>query len=45
MAGITLPLIVINMVLSCKYVYFYNLTVYEWYVNGVWMASPSKMVP
>ncbi len=26
------------MLLSWKYVYMYNLTVYEWHVNGEWMA-------
>ncbi len=39
------------MLLSCKYafklsicIYMYNLTVHEWYVNGGWMAQPSKIV-
>ncbi len=32
------------MLLSCKYVYMYNLTVHELYVNGERMAWPSKIV-
>ncbi len=32
------------MPVCCKYVYMYNLTVPEWYVNGEWMAQPLKIV-
>ncbi len=32
------------MILNCKYVYMYNLTVHEWYVNDEWMTWPLQIV-